>query len=186
MVGIIYQIRCLINNKVYIGSSHDSVGTNKRWKLHLNSLQKNQHHSIILQRAWNKYGEDTFVFEVLLRCDSENCLMYEQIALNYYQPEYNIALDARAPMLGRKHSKKTRTLMSNIHRGHSVLEETRTKIRTSQQGSLGNNAKLNEQQVCEIRDKIQRGEKQTMIANEFGVSTPTITDIKNRKSWRHV
>jgi len=32
---------------------------------HLNSLRKNKHHSIHLQKAWNLYGESVFVFRIL-------------------------------------------------------------------------------------------------------------------------
>lgn len=149
-------------------------------------LEQSQHHSVLLQRAWDKYGADAFVFEVLLYCDPENCLMYEQACLDYFKPEYNIALHAQAPMRGREHSQQTRCKMSQAHIGHIVRKNIRQKIREGQQGSLGNNAKLTEDDVITIRHRIMRGEKQVTLAGEFGVSAPTITDIKNRKSWRHL
>ena len=52
----------IINKKIkkyYYGSSID---IEKRLKRHKNELGKNKHHSIYLQRAYNKYGCDNFEF----------------------------------------------------------------------------------------------------------------------------
>ena len=62
MTGIVYQWRNIANDKVYIGSTYRLQG---RKKEHLNALNENKHHSITFQRAWNKYGELGFVFEIL-------------------------------------------------------------------------------------------------------------------------
>lgn len=58
----IYMIRHLANGKRYVGSASDCAG---RKGTHLYQLRMGRHHSIILQRAWNKYGEDAFVFEIV-------------------------------------------------------------------------------------------------------------------------
>jgi group I intron endonuclease len=58
----VYRFICLITNKQYIGSS---INFNKRKNIHLRRLRKNEHHSIIFQRAFNLYGEEAFIFEVL-------------------------------------------------------------------------------------------------------------------------
>jgi len=60
-VGI-YQIRNTINGKVYVGSS---IRMNHRKYEHFCDLNKGKHHSIKLQRAYNKYGKDSFIFEVI-------------------------------------------------------------------------------------------------------------------------
>ncbi|MFW6122530.1 MAG: GIY-YIG nuclease family protein [Petrotogales bacterium] len=48
----IYNIICLPNQKVYIGSSNNIY---RRYYLHLYELRKNKHTNIHLQRAFNKY-----------------------------------------------------------------------------------------------------------------------------------
>lgn len=58
----IYKITNLINNKVYIGESHDIY---LRWEEHKKDLNNKEHHSYKLQTAWNKYGEENFEFEIL-------------------------------------------------------------------------------------------------------------------------
>ncbi len=60
----VYQIRNIINNKRYIGSAFDIKG---RWRIHKRHLRKGMHCNDYLQRAWNKYGEDSFLFEILER-----------------------------------------------------------------------------------------------------------------------
>lgn len=59
-IGFIYQIRNIENEKRYIGSS---INPNKRFEWHRRELNRNCHHSIKLQRAWLKYGEEKFVFK---------------------------------------------------------------------------------------------------------------------------
>ena len=56
----IYQIKNIINNKSYIGQSTD---INKRIAKHKASLRHNKHNNSHLQNAYNKYGEDKFVFK---------------------------------------------------------------------------------------------------------------------------
>lgn len=48
--------------RVYIGSAWDVL---LRWCNHKNYLRKNKHHSIKLQRHYNKYGEDDLVYEII-------------------------------------------------------------------------------------------------------------------------
>ena len=58
----IYSIYCTANEKQYIGSSKDIA---KRWQDHRSDLRNNRHGCHHLQRAWNKYGEAAFVFNVI-------------------------------------------------------------------------------------------------------------------------
>jgi len=89
MIGI-YRIKNLTNNKCYYGSSKE---IEKRWSRHENELNKNKHHNILLQRAWNKYGKSNFIFEVVETCEIEQLLELEQKYLDS-KPEYNIGLTA--------------------------------------------------------------------------------------------
>jgi group I intron endonuclease len=58
----IYAIRNKVDGKIYIGSS---VRPAKRWNAHRSDLRKGRHHALRLQRAWDKYGEGCFSFEIL-------------------------------------------------------------------------------------------------------------------------
>jgi group I intron endonuclease len=98
VVSGVYQIVNTVNGKRYIGSAVDLV---KRWKEHLSLLRHRKHPNTHLQAAVGKYGEVVFEFKILLVCDNVDCVWYEQKALDVYAPEYNIAKNAVAPMLGR-------------------------------------------------------------------------------------
>jgi len=90
MTGI-YKITNLANSKVYIGSS--AVSIKRRWYKHVSALKKGNHHSLKLQRAWNKHGKENFILEVLEECDPESCVTREQYWLDLYQSAttgYNI------------------------------------------------------------------------------------------------
>lgn len=100
----IYKIVNTVNAKQYIGSAVDFYG---RWKTHLSSLRKNKHHSIVLQRAWNKYGEENFSFQFIESVDDKTKLLdREQYYINTLKPEYNIAQIAGS-CFGLKHSKES-------------------------------------------------------------------------------
>jgi group I intron endonuclease len=62
MIGI-YRIRCISNGKQYIGST--SVSFETRWAKHRAFLTRGNHPCRHLQNAWNKYGSEQFVFEVV-------------------------------------------------------------------------------------------------------------------------
>jgi group I intron endonuclease len=113
----VYAITNTLNGHAYIGSS---VNISQRWRAHINSLNKNEHHSDYLQRAWNKYGADSFEFTTILLCDREHKLYFEQVLLDGLKPAYNIALDASAPMQGRHHTEDEVRRMSERQKGKYI------------------------------------------------------------------
>ncbi len=127
----IYQIRNVHNNKIYVGSAKN---LNIRWNHHRHHLRHGDHFNKYLQRSWDKYGEDAFVFEILLICDPSMGLFYEQRFLDHWKPQYNICIEARS-RLGIKVSKETRRKISAALRSRApASEETREKLR---QANLG-------------------------------------------------
>jgi len=111
----IYQIRNKKNGKVYIGST---ANFKKRWRVHRSSLRGGYHFNEHLQRAWNKYGEFSFAFEILEQCSIKHLREKEQIYLEKVPDSYNVSQASDAPMRGRKMPEKSKRLISRALTGH--------------------------------------------------------------------
>lgn len=61
------MIMSVESKKVYIGRSID---ISNRWRRHKWELRNNIHCNQHLQAAWNKYGEDKFIFSVVELCEN--------------------------------------------------------------------------------------------------------------------
>jgi group I intron endonuclease len=59
----IYKILNKVTGKVYIGQTKSK--STIRWNCHKRNLRKGKHYNNHLQSAWIKYGEDSFIFEVI-------------------------------------------------------------------------------------------------------------------------
>lgn len=75
----IYRILNVKSGKFYLGSSKN---IEHRWKGHLRDLEAGNHHNVLLQRAYAKYGRDAFSFEVIVECPEKDRLRIEQSYLN--------------------------------------------------------------------------------------------------------
>lgn len=81
MIGI-YKIENTINGKVYIGQS---IHIKLRWSEHKAELRGGYHDNSHLQLAWNKYGEEAFIFSILETFDDISILnSKEKYWINYY------------------------------------------------------------------------------------------------------
>jgi len=114
----VYQIRNLKNDKLYIGSAAGQRGFEHRWGNHLSDLNLGRHDNSYLQRAWDKYGAEAFIFEILEMCLSEQCIEREQHYMDsllfascndqrFKQLGYNI-LRVASSSLGYRHSDETK------------------------------------------------------------------------------
>ena len=92
----IYKITNIINNKFYIGSTNN---LKRRRKEHFSLLSKNKNHCKILQRAYNKYGKDAFIFEIIAYCPVKYLFKLEQWFVDNLKPQYNSCLiDVSVPI----------------------------------------------------------------------------------------
>jgi group I intron endonuclease len=75
----IYKITNTVNNKIYIGCA-----SNIRTRIngHLYDLRRGMHKNSYLQKAWNKYGEEVFIFEIVEECVINNLHSREHYWVN--------------------------------------------------------------------------------------------------------
>jgi len=132
----IYGIYNFISHKWYIGQS---INIKDRWSRHIRSLN-NGKSSNKLQRAWNKYGEENFNYEILLE------LPYP-----------------RDPYIYDHYEKKFITLYDSFKNGYNLDEggtggkilskETIEKIRKSR---IGYSPNFSEEYKNELRERIMK------------------------------
>lgn len=116
MIGI-YSITNKINGKRYIGQSID---IDVRIKRHFRELRKGIHHCKHLQRAYDKYGEDSFTSEILCQCeqgeDLDELEKYYISKYNSYSDGYNLTLGGKGDS-GLIVTDEFRQRMSDLVRG---------------------------------------------------------------------
>lgn len=82
MQPIIYGIKNLINEKIYVGKS---INVKLRKKAHENSFIRKQAVNIHLQRAVDKYGIENFAFIILEEVTLDNINEKEQYWIKYFK-----------------------------------------------------------------------------------------------------
>ncbi len=143
----VYSITNTVDGKVYIGSG-DNI--HRRWIAHRTLLRRSCHNNTHLQNAWNRHGEQAFVFAVLEECQREETVVREQTHLDRVFAErprqeiYNVARCAEAPMRGAKASMLTTLRMSAALKGKKRSAETRARMCLAQRGrKISDEAKRN-------------------------------------------
>lgn len=109
----IYKITNLINNKCYVGSSSN---LNRRENDHFRLLKQGKSHSLLLQRAVNKYGIDNFKFEILDYCEESVIYKVEQEFVNNIKPEYNQCLEVVTCPKGYRHTDEAKIKISEARK----------------------------------------------------------------------
>lgn len=154
ITNVIYCIRNIVSNKIYIGSS---VNYKNRKRTHLHTLRNNNHKNIKLQNAFNKYGENKFDFGIIETVEDKNNLINrEQYHIDKLKPFYNISPTAENS-LGIKRSKKFKRKISLAQTGKKLTEEHKKNI------SLGNKGKIVSQ---ETRRKISNKHSGKILSKE--------------------
>lgn len=136
----IYKIRNKRNGHLYVGSTVD-FATRKRE--HLHKLRHGKHHSAYLQRAFDKYGEQAFVFTLIEEVPRDRDLLYvrEVYWVETLKPRYNVC-QVNGSKLGYTPTEATKQKLREYNlrpevvakkkaelTGHEVRPETLEKIK---------------------------------------------------------
>jgi len=164
----IYKIENLVNGKVYIGSS---INIKERWRRHKKDLRKNKHHSIYLQRSWDKYGEVNFKFEVVeLLINKEELLEKEQLYIDKYD-SYNNGYNINEFADRHELSTETKIKIGKSSKGRNVGDKNKT-------------SKINEIIALKIIDDLQNTDLNVCdIALKYKCSQGIVHHIHHHKSW---
>jgi group I intron endonuclease len=169
-MAVIYRITNMANGKFYIGSAESFA--RREWQ-HKYALRRNEHKNPRLQAAWNKYGEEMFVFEVIEEIapdrnafDVENTYLHKVVGK---EDCYNINTDAIGMRTGIAHTEASKAKVSASRKGkaagedhyrygQTISDEVRQKIGDTQRGKpKGPGRKVSEAGKAKIRANIEAG-----------------------------
>lgn len=189
-MAVIYQITNMVNGKYYIGSAGSFE--RRQWQ-HKTDLKRNVHKNPRLQAAWNKYGPEAFVFEILETVpEGESQLKAEDVWLSKHvgKPEcYNINTGAEAPRLGILLSDAAKANISSGRKGkhagsehyrygQTVSPEVRKKIGASQRGVSKAPRTFTPEGLERARENMKRNAKPQVAADFEAVHAKFPSDVQ--------
>jgi len=126
----IYKITNTANSKIYIGST---TRLKDRFNFHQSLLNRGSHHSVYLQRSFDKHIDVNFDFEVI-ECimikDRDYILEREQYYIDLLKPEYNNSKTAGSN-LNLRNPKKWKAVLQYSLEGNLIkLWDNLTDIMT--------------------------------------------------------
>lgn len=178
----IYLIRNTKNGLLYVGQS---VNIKRRLSVHKNLLLKNKHANDYLQKQFNKYGVQSFSFEVLELCGINKLDEREKYWIKHYgslerHNGYNLEGGGNANKIISEESRRKKVGENNPQYGKKLTVE---RIELMRIKNRANSDKLTEKDVEEIKIKYLKGIKQKELSCRFGVKFSTINKIIKCVNW---
>ena len=192
-------IYCIINQltgDIYIGQTRQTFY--KRFEHHRWKLRNGSHDNKHLQNAWNLYGKDNFIFIAIKIVEKDNIAILDELEIKYINIMkelnrcYNIIEGGntrkqiepmnerqkrligeknRINMTGKKHSDKTKKLMSEVHKGK------RTNV---------NVYKLNEDEIIQIKKLLVSGMKPVDVSRKLNIDYKLVNNILSNNCWNNI
>lgn len=132
MTAGVYLIEHVQGSK-YVGSSNN---IKRRIGAHISALRANRHHTIRLQRSWNKHEESEFTFRILEECSVEALIEREQYWIDELGPSFNSTLVASPGSHGCTMSTANRAKLSERSKTITRTPEWRARIAASNTGKV--------------------------------------------------
>jgi len=181
----IYKITNKETGKFYVGSS---VNIKRRWYMHKYELKRNNHGNKYLQNAWNKYGEEAFIFEIIKEVEpiKKKILKEEQFYLDTLSPYdengYNISKEA-GNILGYRHTKEARRKIVESKLGKPRSAETKRKISEVQMGrTIPQETRDKISKTLKGRPSPMKGRKATKETRKK--MSKSLKGIKKSEEWK--
>ena len=180
-MNLIYSITNKVNGKKYIGRTNNFK---KRQYIHLYHLKKGTHHSIFLQRAFKKYGEENFVFEILLKnLNFGEVLKYEEEII-LEEGYYNVSDKSDGGDLITNHPNREQIIekmkTSMIERYSNMSDEDRKKLSERVKGEKNGMYGKNHSEETKKTMMINRVYKKGVDHHLYG--KPMSDETKNKLS----
>lgn len=189
----VYKIVNLVNGKAYIGQTKEKF--QRRYWLHKWELNQNRHPNHYLQRAWNKYGESNFIFEVIEILPKDKIDEREKYWIEIFRQTsgcYSIQDGGQPENLNQYISSETRKRVGEINRqrmmGSKLSEETKSKMSKARKGKrvYRNNDGLTDLQATKIKELLIEGKTSRDIQDIMGIPYKPINAILSNNSYSTV
>lgn len=167
----IYSITNTCTGDMYIGQT--VVSFEERWNQHKRELRNNKHENSMLQRAFNKYGEEAFIYRILHLCDELDDVneleKYYIKKYDTYNNGYNLTLGGEGYLI------KSDEVMSEIRR--KIKEKVRDKSKFTLKQI--ENVKI----MLSKPSELKQSSKIEYISEKTGVNKSVIYSILKMGSW---
>lgn len=133
----IYCIKNLVNSKLYIGYT---VNFTDRKNSHFELLRKKKHYNSKLQRAFLKYGEGNFQFEIIEKCEKEFLMEKEDYwckFFNTHKDEFGYNISPTSPkenLYYKEKAKKISLALTGKKQSDVAKENARKRMIGNQYG----------------------------------------------------
>lgn len=129
----IYVIQNIVTGDCYFGQS---ISIKQKLNNHGLALLRNVNKHTRLQRAFNKYGCENFIFAVILYCEQAELTHYEQLCVDIFQSTYNLSRECVNSVKGLKQSLEHRHKIAIAHLRENLYDVTRQRLSASQKGRI--------------------------------------------------
>lgn len=186
----IYKISNLVSGRVYVGQTKERF--QRRYWLHQWELRNGCHDNKYLQNAWNKYGEDNFIFEVIEILPREEIDERERYWIAYYRENggcYCIQDGGQPTNIGRYVSPEARKRVGEMNRqrmlGSKLSEKTKQKMAEIRTGKhpIRKNDLMTEDEARTVKEMLIAGYSSGDIVKTTGVPYKGINSIISNNNY---
>lgn len=179
----IYRI-ALNDGRCYVGQS---VDIERRWRterLELRNKKFNGNPNHYLQNAWNKYGEDAFIFEILEECALDiDLTVREQFWMDTLNSAFNGRFAESSPKSVPR-PPEVRAKISVAHLGMTYGPETRAKISKAKRGFIHSDQTKEKMRVAHTGKKFTAEHREKIGAAQRGKpKDPKAVERMIRSRW---
>lgn len=171
--GIIYKVTNKVNGKIYIGMTVNDF--EKRKRDHIAMAKRGDERNRYFQNAINKYGEDSFSWEIIDTDISQENLDEKEIYwISHYnsfgEGGYNLT-EGGGGVSGYKWSEEAK-------------KDASRRLKGKYSGENSPKTTLTNQEVLEIKDLLIYGKGLDFISDAYNISNNAIRSIRNGYTWK--
>jgi len=200
----IYKITNLINHKIYIGkqigNKKSYLGSGKLIKKAIHKYGKSNFRKEIIEYCidnillckreifWIDFLNSTnpkIGYNISKGGDGATFKMTKEQRKNVSINHHDVS-GINNPMFNKKHSQEAKDKIRVSKIGKSASLTTKIKLSNRKIGENNNTAKLNNEEVLEIRKLRERGVSIKELIKKFGLTKSGINNIIKRRTWKHI